>query len=33
MTSYTLDAPSLPAPAIDEGAAGIPHVPAEQTNI
>ncbi|MDT7572499.1 MAG: dioxygenase extradiol, partial [Actinomycetota bacterium] len=33
MTSYTLDAPSLPVPASEEGAAELPHVPAEQTNI
>jgi hypothetical protein len=33
MTSYTLDAPPLPAPVSEDGAADIPHVPAEQTNI
>jgi 4,5-DOPA dioxygenase extradiol len=33
MTSYTLDAPAVPAPASDEGVAELPHVPADQTNI
>jgi hypothetical protein len=33
MTSYTLDAPPLPAHDAGSGAAEIPHVPAEQTNI
>jgi 4,5-DOPA dioxygenase extradiol len=33
MTSYTLDAPPLPQPEVADGAAEIPHVPAEQTNI
>jgi 4,5-DOPA dioxygenase extradiol len=33
MTSYTLDAPTVAAPVTEAGAADIPHVPAEQTNI
>jgi hypothetical protein len=33
MTSYTLDAPPAPGPTAVEGAADIPHVPADQTNI
>jgi 4,5-DOPA dioxygenase extradiol len=33
MTSYTLDAPPAPAPAADAGAAEIPPVPADETNI
>ncbi len=33
MTSYTLDAPPAAAPVTDEGAAAMPDVPAEETNI
>jgi 4,5-DOPA dioxygenase extradiol len=33
MTSYTLDAPPAPAPSVTAGAADIPHVPADETNI
>jgi 4,5-DOPA dioxygenase extradiol len=33
MTSYTLDAPAVPAPMTAAGAADIPHVPADETNI
>jgi 4,5-DOPA dioxygenase extradiol len=33
MTSYTLDAPNTPAPSVSAGAADIPHVPADETNI
>ncbi|MBK5306098.1 MAG: 4,5-DOPA dioxygenase extradiol [Frankiaceae bacterium] len=33
MTSYTLDAPPVPDPKIDDGVAAMPDVPAEQTNI
>jgi 4,5-DOPA dioxygenase extradiol len=33
MTSYTLDAAPLPQPTAGTGAAEMPDVPAEQTNI
>jgi 4,5-DOPA dioxygenase extradiol len=33
MTSYTLDAPAVPAPVSDVGAAEVPQVPGEQTNL
>jgi 4,5-DOPA dioxygenase extradiol len=33
MTSYTLDAPPTPLDVAEGGAAAMPDVPAEQTNI
>jgi 4,5-DOPA dioxygenase extradiol len=33
MTSYTLDAPTVPSPTITAGAAEMPDVPADETNI
>jgi hypothetical protein len=33
MTSYTLDAPPLPASTVSAGAAEMPDVPAAETNI